>query len=274
MSKPKIIYKVLFFAIAFCLNIAIAKSPSEPIERKVGETWTYSGEGDDNNNRKVIDNKKEVTRLNKNSNILLYAGGKINYTTSKVVIDGVKGDNNWNDSLFDIGFGGGIKYKIEEELFVGGEGYFNYALTNYEGKRYYTKEYGNGNYIKQTNTDKLEYGLSVEINAIIGYNITEQFNIYGLVGIVGSKPKFKSKWYAEERYSGQDYTWIGEEESYETEFNISPQFGIGIGFNLMDNIDAKLQYTLSNPNYKLVNHNDVGIKVKNSNISLITNLMF
>jgi opacity protein-like surface antigen len=233
----------------------------------VGETWTYSGEGDDNNNRKVIDANKAVSNRekNKNSNFAFYGGDKI--TLGEFAIKEKEKycyfflcnemEDKYKYSQLSIGIGGGVKYNVNDKVFIGGETYLNYALTNHD------EEW------KTNRTDNYRlFGLSVEINAIVGYNITEQFNVYGLLGGVILNDKFNA---------GQIELFV-----------MTPQFGFGVGFNPIDDIGMKLQYTSSNSDYKVCGYsamprpngcnydgsNDNKVRIKNSNISLITNLMF
>ncbi|MDR2526739.1 MAG: outer membrane beta-barrel protein [Rickettsiales bacterium] len=172
------------------------------------------------------------------ADINYYAGGKINYETFEF-----KDDSEASWSPIGLGLGGGAKYNITNEVFVGGEGYLNYALTNPEDDEI-----------------KLKYGLSIEINAIAGYNITEQFNVYGLIGLVNSKPSFER---TDEHY-----------HESKTKSNISAQFGFGVGFNAAENIAVKAQYTLSNPNYKWDDEDGDSDKAKNNNISVAVNYVF
>ncbi|MDR2527386.1 MAG: hypothetical protein LBC92_05945 [Rickettsiales bacterium] len=216
------IKKYFIFAIAFCVNVAVAKSPSEPVGRRVGETWTYSGE-DDNN--KVINGKKE-----KNSNSVFYGGIKSSYSGHQGNLDGEKiGDND----LIGVGFGGGIKGNVIEEISIGMEGYLNYMLSEPE----YVLHYDDDNE-KEKETFRYKYGLSAEVNAIAGFNITEEFNIYALVGLFYSR---RTLLY-EHNYSYYSYRY-SQNCSFKEEPTISPQFGLGVGYSIMDSLAIKLQYT-------------------------------
>jgi opacity protein-like surface antigen len=158
-----------------------------------------------------------------------YIGGKVNYGNFKPK----KG------SMYHpvgVGLGGGVKYDIIDEVFIGGEGYVNHALNQPKKKGV-----------------KLKYGLTYEVNALAGINVTKDFNIYALVGGIGSKPTI-----AGEKFKN----------------NISLQYGGGIGFNVTDGVGLKLQYTLSNPNYKYKVANNNKLKAKNNTINLALNYNF
>ncbi|MDR2526583.1 MAG: outer membrane beta-barrel protein [Rickettsiales bacterium] len=179
------------------------------------------------------------------NNISKYVGVKGNYGV-------VTKDESCTDCInptfnpAGVGLGFGIKNNADGGIFVGVEGYLNYALNEPEeiiGEEYY---YPNES---EKYIARLNMGFSFEINTLVGLNIGEHLNIYALVGLIRTKPRFEWDYqYSVGSYSETEIDVV----DIEAKSNISPQLGIGVGFNASNNLSIKLQYTLSKPKYNVI----------------------
>jgi opacity protein-like surface antigen len=163
-----------------------------------------------------------------------YAGVQVNYNLTEPT-DSENSDNKWNFPSF--GLGGGAKYGITNEAFVGADVFLNYGQ----------KEKGDEGKVTVSTL------FDVKVNG--GYNFTKEFGAFVNVGITQYKLEFK------------------DDDESNSETAIALTYGLGVSYAVNDQIEAKLSYNLANPEFDFGGE-DGKIKFDASSINLGVNYNF
>jgi opacity protein-like surface antigen len=173
-----------------------------------------------------------------------------------------------------IGISAGANYGVTSDVFVGAEVSLNYGnLSYYEGegsdsctsKTAGTKScYGeDGNFVdsytsssKQKNTLTSLY--DIKINA--GYNLNDKIAVFGTFGM--------KQYNLEEKYSGDSSSVKFKDDT------LAPVFVLGVSAKVLDNVEAKLSYNYSAPDFSLKYGGKEIFKYKTTIHSMVVNVNY
>lgn len=213
--------------------------------------------------KKILTTALVLGALYSTANAKIYLGVDGGYTTidmKKFEFENVKEENS-----FSIGLNAGIDYTINDQFFVGAEAHIR------GGDLFNKKEYSGWDTLSGSHLDN-EYTITnpYGAKAYAGTIINKKIELFASVG--AELIDFEAKYWDAISYNPRTGIYTLQQKKHDNS-NTAMSFGLGVGYKISDNLNARLSYEHINYKYE-DDDDDDSVKAPINTIRLGVNYLF